>query len=264
MAIMQTFSRYILMTLSLTMLPASARAEPAVEATIRLSEPFRAGISLLWSPTGQDSWDHLKAYHSVKSLELEPRSEAAEELNEFVWDRQTTLPPGSLSMAGKFTKAFATEIRGALSKMIGKQGSDFIEDPPPLGDIPGTPFTREKAAIIVSALVARPRFAGTFQPDSKPRLFTADAGQSRPVLGFGAEAGVAEKMGEGIRVLQDDLHGSMVAEVVLVTASSEDSQRMIVAMHPQITSMKTGIEVIRKAKANAIAPSREIESQGKR
>ncbi|MBL9144320.1 MAG: hypothetical protein JNM99_11635 [Verrucomicrobiaceae bacterium] len=252
------------MASSLAMALVVAHGEPAVEATLRLSEPFREGVSLLWSPTGQDAWDHLKAYHGVKSLELEPRSETSEELDDFVWNPKGTLPSDSFCMAGEFTKEFGNEIRDALAKMIGKQAAAFIEEPPPLGSIPGSIFIREKAAIIVSALVARPKFAGSFQPHPRPRMFSLGPARSHSTLGFGVEGLWAGKMGEGIRVLQDDMNGSIVVEVLLFTGSNDDAQRMVLAMDSQITSMKTGIEVIRKAKANAIAPSRTVESQGAR
>src|SRR5579859_2992475 len=73
-----------------------AKAQTALESTLDLSEKFRPGVSLMWSPCGQAAWDELRAYHHVDKIEMRPRSRTAEILDAFKWDRDKTLPDGTV------------------------------------------------------------------------------------------------------------------------------------------------------------------------
>lgn len=235
-----------------------------VEATLQLDETFKPGVSQIWSPTGQATWDALRGYHRVKKIGLEPRSATAKALDEFTWDQAATLPPGTLIFAGDYTEAFASQIRQELLQKIGKQAAVMIEPPPEPGLIPGTNVIRLKSAIMVSALIARPKFPSAFQADSNARPFTTSKGSSVPVFGYGADGALAGKMGDNLLVLRDDLQSSQIIEVVLYTGNNNDRQRLILARDPGITSLQKGIDLIRSARKSPIPAAREIEAQGRR
>lgn len=256
-----TFSVIIGFTLACNL---QAQPSPAVEPILQLDEQFKSASSHLWSATGQSAWDALRAYHKVNKVALEPKSAVADALDDFSWNSATTLPPDTVVFAGEYTKAFADQIRQTLSQKIGKHAADMIGAPPPLGLDPKTELIRHKAAIMVSALVARPKFPSAFQPDTRARPFTNSQGTSIPVLGFGADGALAAKMGSNVIVLRDDLQNSQIVEFILFTGNNDDRQRLVVARDPRISSFQKGIEVIRQARSQPVPPTRELEVQGRR
>ena len=237
----------------------------SVESTLLMSEPFKPSVSVVWSPTGQAAWDQLRKYHHVGKVAVEQTSPTATALDDFLWDAEKTLPPGCLNVAGEYTDAFAADLRRKLTKLIGKQAAAMIDPAPKLDQIKGTnrPIYRLQSAIMVSALVAKPRFPSAFEPDVRVQPFTHSNGKRSLVFGFGAKGGLAGRKTDSVTVLSDDLHGAQVVELTLFTGDDGNSQRMILARDPRITSMEAGIEVMREARAKPVAKSRVVNDQGK-
>lgn len=249
------------------LLDTSTQAAPStsLEATLDLGEPFRSGVSLLWSPTGQASWDILRDYHGVDKIETDPRSPTAEALNKTRMDRASVLPNGTVIFAGDDSPAFRQQVKDELRKRIGESAAAMIGPYRPPGMVSvEPPIVRIKSALMVSAISCKPRFPSDFVPEADPRLFVNSRGQNYPVLGFGTSGKMSAEYGDAVRVLEDDLAGSHSLRLGFFTKSEKDRECLVLTSGISEKNMDAALTHVRDLLRKERTPEKIIEAKGQR
>ena len=243
------------------------QAGPAasVEATLDVAEPFRDGVSLVWSPNGQAAWDTLKAYHKIDKIVMRPRSVTAETLDAFKLDKDKVLPPDTLIFAEDDSPEFRERVRTALRKQVGENAARLIEPyTPPRKRQDNPPIYEIKKALIVTSIAARPRFPGHFVPDPLPKIFSDRKGGTYPALGFGAQGKQAALQGDGVRVLADDLNGHHLLRFAFFTGDESDRQCLVLSTPGTHQNLESALKEVRELLAKERVPVKAVEKDGKR
>lgn len=240
-------------------------AQTALESTLDLSEKFRPGVSLMWSPCGQAAWDELRAYHHVGKIEMLPLSHTAELLNAFQWQRDKTLPDGTVIFGGDDSPAFRERVREELQKKCGRNAAQMIGPYKPPGPltVEGKVF-RLKSALFVSALSRALRFPGSFADDAAPKAFLASAGKPWPALGFGTTGTQSEGYRESIVVLDDDLKGRFCLRFKILGDSNVKPEFLVLMRDAALTSFDDAIHGMRKLLTQERHAQRNVEADGRK
>ncbi len=247
--------------------PSSAQAPAAssLEATLDITETFRDGVSLVWSPAGNAAWDALKAYHKVDKIEMTPPSVTAQQLDAFTLDKAKVLPPGALVFAEDDSPEFRERVRTALRKHAGENAARMLGPYVPPGKVQDSPpIFRIKSALVVSSIACRPRFPVAFVPDGDARMFTNRSRQQHRVTGFGATGKRSATYGDAVRVLADDLQGQHALRLALHTGDESDRQFMVLSTPGAHKSMESALKELRDLLAENRIPMRAVEKDGKR
>jgi hypothetical protein len=257
----QSFYAWARAALWLQMALAVAQAQSpggSVEATLDVAEPFRDGVSLVWSPNGQAAWDTLKAYHKVDKIVMNPRSVTAETLDAFKLDKDKVLPPDTLIFAEDDSVEFRERVRAALRKQVGENAARLIE--------PYEPATLigVRKALIVTSIAARPRFPSSFIPDANPRSFRDRKGNTSQAYGFGTQGKFAASHGDNVRVLADDLHGQYALRFTFFTGDDKDLQCMVLSTPGSHRDLASALGEIKGFLEKERIPMRAVEKDGKK
>lgn len=244
---------------------ASAQMAVSVETTLDVAEPFREGVSLVWSPNGQAAWDTLKAYHKVDKIVMRPRSLTAEALDAFKLDRNKVLPPDTLIFADDDSPEFRERVRTALRKQVGEHAARLIEPyQAPRQREADPPIYEIKKALIVTSMVARPRFPAHFVPDAAPKAFRDKKNRSYLALGFGAEGKLAASQGDNVRVLTDDLNGKHALRLTFFTGDDNDRQCLVLSTPGTHKNLDGALKEVRELLTQKRVPMKAVEKDGKR
>ena len=72
---------------------------------------FQAGVTSIWSPLFQASWDHLNHLHKGRPIRVDPPNPLIEMLNTYHWDEESVFPIGCYEVyGGPATRIFHAEI----------------------------------------------------------------------------------------------------------------------------------------------------------
>ncbi|WP_113959264.1 hypothetical protein [Roseimicrobium gellanilyticum] len=237
---------------------APAQISAPVETTLDVAEPFRDGVSLVWSPNGQAAWDSLKAYHKVDKIVMRPRSVTAETLDAFKWDQSKVLPPDTLIFAEDDTPEFRERVRTALRKQVGENAARLIEpyEPPTVVGM--------KKALIVTSFVARPKFPSSFIPDTNPKRFRDRKGNAFQAYGFGTQGKHAGSHGDNVRVLADDLNDQFALRFTFYTGDDRDRQCMVLSTPGTHQDFESALKDIKELLGKERIPMKAVEKEGKR
>lgn len=244
---------------------ARAADTTALEATLDPSEMFRPGVSLIWSPTGQASWDALLEYHQVRKIDMHPRSITAEKMNDFKWEKAPVLPAGTVIYSGDDNEAFREKIRVDLRSRVGLGAAAMIGPYKPPGTLlrDGTVILL-KSAIMVSAISCKPRFPVDFVPDARPKLFTNSAGRQFKALGFGVTGQTDSKYDTAVRVLDDDLAGNFSLRLAFFTNDDQKRECLVISTalgHQNLTDL---LMQVRGLLQKERVPEKIVEIRGKK
>jgi hypothetical protein len=235
-----------------------------LEATLDITEPFRDGVSQLWSPTGQAAWDALRDYHKVQAIEMNPRSPTAEKLNAFQWDKSSVLPEGTVIFSGDDSEAFREKIRAELRRKVGEPAAAMIGPYKPPGVVTREPLTlRVKSALMVSAMACKPRFPCDFMPDPSPKLFSTRNGSQFRVLGFGSTEKMSAQFGDAVRVLEDNLAGASSLRFSFFT-DNKIRECLVLTTGLGQKSFEGTLTHVRELLQQGRTPERVIELSGKK
>jgi hypothetical protein len=237
----------------------------ALEATLDVTEAFRNGVSLIWSPSGQAAWDALREYHHVVSIEMKPPSTTAARLNVFAWDKAQTLPSGTVIFAGDDSEAFRQRVRDELRKKVGDTAAAMIGPYKPPGLVQAEPpIWLIKSALIVSAISCKPRFPCDFTPDANPKVFTSRSEQQFKTLGFGTEGKMSAQYGDAFRVLEDDLAGSHSVRLAFFTGNEKDRECLVLTSGLAQKHLEGVLSHVRELLQKERVPEKVVEKNGKR
>lgn len=215
-------------------LNAISSALGAPECTLSIDEDPPKGVTQVWSPLFQASWDKLSEIQGGKLQKVVPANALITRLEEFQWQVKSVMPQDGYAVyAGPATQEFAREAAASIKKRF-----DIEIDP---SRVPTVPRGRAAYGILLRDLKFEKKF---FRSRKKALEFRTRTGETHIVEFFGTAGSYSGGYSDYVKVLFYEPDNSSFA---LSVACDREDEKLIVYRPDQECSFRLAIERVKKA-----------------
>ena len=225
--------RHVALLTSL-LLAAHPLATGAPVCILNLDEVPPKGVTQVWSPLFQASWEKLNELQHGKLEKVVPPNVLIANLEEFKWQPEEVMPKDGFAVyAGPANQEFARETAASIKKRF-----DIDIDSSRVPTIP-----QGKAAYGI--LLREPKFEKKFIRSQKtPVEFRSRTGQVHRVKFFGTAGSHSDNYGEHVKVLH---YQPETSAFILSVSTDRKGENLIIYRPDEVYSFRNAVEHVKKA-----------------
>lgn len=214
-----------------------SRAEST--AVLKTDTVPKNGITQVWSPLFQATWDKFNTRRQGKLIKVEPKNDIMSAMDRFTWNETEVMPTGGYAVfAGPSTAEFATEVRNKVLKQFRYHMTI------------GQPPENDRGETLYGVLVRDLNFKQQFYRSRKhPMDFKDSAGKTHQVSFFGTAGKLSNDYGSNVRVLSYD---QQKQSFILSVTTDKTGERLIIYRPENPISFNTAFAHINKARKSPL------------
>ncbi len=225
--------KYITLIISL-LCSAAPLASGAPECILSIDEIPAKGVTQVWSPLFQASWEKLNDMQGGELEKVVPPNPLLKQLEEFQWQVEGVMPKDSYAVyAGPATEQFARETAESIRKRF-----DIEID---LDRVPTIPEGKAACGILLRELKFQKKF---FRSRKRALEFQAGTGETLMVEFFGTAGRYSGDYGDYVKVLDYDPEA---LSFILSVATDRKGERLIIYRPDQEYSFRVAMQHVKKA-----------------
>ena len=223
-------------------LTASLSVPGAPENTLNIDEVPPEGVTQVWSPLFQATWDKLKTVREKELQQVVPPNPLITRLEAFQWQMKDVMPQDAFGVfAGPATEEFARETAASI-----KQQFNLEIDP---SRVPTVPEGLAAYGILSRDLKFEKKF---FRSRSNALEFQTNSGETHMVEFFGTAGSHSGNYGRYVKVLRYEPNAQ---SFILSIATDKEGEILIIYRPHQACSFRVAIEHVKKAMESPLAGS---------
>ena len=225
-----TLNFIILFLLTMTMCRIQAQ-----DATLDLEKVPTKGVSLIWSPLFQASWDKINTLQKGKIERVVPPNPEISKLENFDWDKKKVMPKGGYAVyAGPATQAFAENTAASIHREF-----DVRLEPNRIPEV-------ENGLAAYGILIRELKFKRSFfRSEKRPLKFHSGTGEMNEVSFFGTAGKHSANYSGVVQVLT---HQPKTGSFILSISAEREEEKLIVYRPEKPVSFQEAFKNVQAAK----------------
>lgn len=216
------------------LLTAHPLASGAPACILNIDEVPPKGVTQVWSPLFQASWEKLNEMQGGKLERVVPPNVLIAQLEEFKWQSKEVMPKDGFAVyAGQANQQFARETAASIKKQFGIE----IDS----SRVPTIPQGKAAYGILLRELKFEKKF---FRSQKAALEFRSRAGEVHRVEFFGTAGSHSDDYGKHVKVLQ---YAPDASSFILSVATDKEGESLIVYRPDRECNFRAAMDRVKKA-----------------